>query len=93
MEVEFDHGSWTLSEVKQGARCLPKGLRGTCDDVTLPEGKRKIYVAKGLKGREKLEVYLHELAHAAFPQACESAIDDFAVVVSAVLHKKGWKCP
>jgi hypothetical protein len=64
-------------------------VEGLCDS---PEGIGKaIYIDKNLCGKTQLEVLIHEMTHGANHHLDEEFVEQFAVDVSHVLWKLGWR--
>lgn len=90
--VESGGGDYEVLFVSTKSRCLPDDLDGATD---LPSkgGQKRIFVDKALRGQRKLEVILHETAHAADPRASEEAIEEQAREQARLLWSLGlrWK--
>jgi hypothetical protein len=64
---------------------------GLCDAPDL-KGK-SIYVRSGLRGKERIEVLVHEMLHAAFWHLCEESVEDTAKEIAEVLWRLGYRLP
>jgi len=64
---------------------LPCGTRKAGDCEPPKSGTRTIRILKSLRGRELMEVLIHEASHAAFWDLDEEVITEFASDVTDVL--------
>jgi len=62
------------------------GLWGECDFTA-----RRITIHTQLRLRKRLEIIIHEILHAGFPDASEESVTETAKVVAGVLLADGWK--
>jgi len=73
-----------LWKVRHSARL--KRAWGHCDD-----GKREIALYSRMRPQKELEIALHEFAHAFFPDADETVIDQFGKDAQKYLWKLGYR--
>lgn len=64
-----------------------KTIRGSCDSPDTP--KKSIRIASNLKDKEKLEVLIHEVIHAAGWNLCEEFVEQLAYDLSNILWRVG----
>lgn len=77
--------SYSLNECAK----LKRPLLGT---TSHPAKKHlKIKVHRNLKGRDRLEVLIHEALHAAYWDLDEEAIDEAGIDISKMLWKLGYR--
>jgi hypothetical protein len=74
---------WTITRGR-----VPADSLGTCNWAT-----RTIRLAPSLVGVDLLDVLLHELAHARFPDLAEDAVEDFATTAAHLADRTGFKHP
>jgi hypothetical protein len=67
---------------------VPRDSLGTCNWDT-----RTIRLAPSLVGVDLLDVLLHELAHARFPDLAEAAVEDFATTAAHLADRAGFRHP
>ena len=68
---------------------LSRDCRGECEPPDSP--RKEIRIRKSLKGREFLEITLHEILHAADWSKDEEWIEQVADDISKVLWKLGYR--
>lgn len=90
MRVQIRGRSWLLREVGPNEmQHSGDNPRGECDP---PDAKRKeIRILKGMGDKEKLEVVLHEMIHAAAWDWAEEAVEETAHDMARVLYRLGWR--
>lgn len=64
----------------------PKGLLGDCNYKT-----NTIRVSERLSGEDRMDVILHELIHARWPDLHEDAVCEFASELAGILTREGFK--
>jgi hypothetical protein len=70
-------------------RCrVPDTIWGDCDYST-----NTIRVSKALHGEDLLNVLLHEMIHARWPDLSETAVEEFADTLAGILHREGFRQP
>lgn len=62
------------------------GLWGECDFES-----RRITIHTQLQLRKRLEILVHEITHAIFPDAPEETVTEGAKVIAGILLNDGWK--
>lgn len=65
---------------------VPSDLWGDCDYK-----KKEIRVSHRLYGQDRLDVLLHELIHARWPDLCEISVCEFASELAGILTREGFK--
>jgi len=66
--------------------CALRGRYGDCDYDT-----RTIRIHHTLTGTELMDVLIHELVHARWPDLLESAVEEFAATITHVLDLEGFR--
>lgn len=89
LRISLRHGTWWLTFRKAESSCMA-GVRGSCDDIA-KTGRKWIYISDDLRGKELLDVLIHEMSHAADPRAGEEAIEDQASTIADALWRLGWR--
>lgn len=54
-------------------------------------GENRIEIDKSLKGKEELEIFLHESTHLISPSALESKVDFIGKTLAEILWKAGYR--
>ena len=91
MRVKVRGRYWNLEFVSR----LPRGGGhqddyGRCDSPTTE--KKSILVLSKLRGRERLEILIHELFHAGCWDLDEEAVEEIAGDIARVLDNLGYRC-
>ena len=74
---------WTVRRCR-----VPATIHGDCDYNT-----RTIRVSSKLHGEDFLNVLLHEILHARFPDLSEECVSETADTLAAVTHFAGFRQP
>lgn len=78
---------WINGERWTMRRCrVPASIHGDCDYNT-----RTIRVSSKLHGEDFLNVLLHEILHARFPDLSEECVSETADTLAAVTHFTGYR--
>lgn len=72
-------------------RLKNQGIDGLCDSPAEPD--REILVDATLTGERELDVFVHEMLHAAFWDLDEAAIADTATDIARALWRLGYRRP
>lgn len=57
-------------------------------------GAKKITIDSSLTGESRMEAYLHELTHAAFPDLKEETVTKTAHDLTIIMYRRlGYRCP
>lgn len=79
MQFQLRGQTWTIEREKR------PGLWGECDFDA-----RRITIHTQLRLRKRLEILIHEITHAVFPEAPEEAVTEAGKVIAGVLLADGW---
>lgn len=64
----------------------PRDREGDCDWE-----KRTIRVHQTMRGLALMDVLIHEILHARFPDLCEDAVEEMASTAAAILDAEGFR--
>lgn len=81
MNVWISNKRWKLCFCK-----VPKSIHGDCNYET-----STIRVSNKLTGVDKMDVIIHELIHARWPDISEESCSEFASELSAILTRSGFR--
>lgn len=83
IRVYINGQRWTITRTR-----VPPDRLGDCNWST-----RTIRLAPSLVGVDLLDVLLHELIHARFPDLAEHAVEDCATIAAHLADRAGFKHP
>lgn len=65
---------------------VPRTIYGDCDYES-----KTIRVSRDLHGEDRLNVILHELIHARWPDLSEEAVEEFADELAGIVYAHGYR--
>lgn len=81
MRIYLNNEAWRLKFC-----AVPPDIYGDCDYA-----KKIVRISKKLIGQDKLDLLLHELIHARFPDLQETSVSEFASELAGIIHAIGFR--
>jgi hypothetical protein len=78
---------WIAGQRWRIKRCrVPADIHGDCNYQ-----RRIIRISEKLAGEDRLNVLIHEVVHARFPDLGEEPVSEFADTLAAIVHHAGFR--